>query len=79
VKHVDEGVSLNQFINLAVAEKLAHLEHDEWIRNRPTPQPAAILSALSVLDKNDSPPAPGDEPPDGYTSARGDYANVRQA
>ena len=24
-----EGVSLNQFINVAVAEKLAHLEHEE--------------------------------------------------
>ena len=23
-----EGVSLNQFINIAVAEKLAHLQHD---------------------------------------------------
>ena len=28
-----EGVSLNQFINVAVAEKLAHLEHEEWARN----------------------------------------------
>ena len=26
-----EGVSLNQFINVAVAEKLAHLEHEEWM------------------------------------------------
>jgi predicted HicB family RNase H-like nuclease len=24
-----EGVSLNQFINVAVAEKLAHLQHEE--------------------------------------------------
>jgi len=29
-----EGVSLNQLINVAVAEKLAHLEHEEWMRNR---------------------------------------------
>ena len=27
-----EGVSLNQFINVAVAEKLAHLEHEEWLQ-----------------------------------------------
>ena len=26
-----EGVSLNQFINVAVAEKLAHLQHEEWL------------------------------------------------
>src|ERR1700679_807095 len=32
-----EGVSLNQFINVAVAEKLAHLEHEEWARNRKQP------------------------------------------
>ena len=33
-----EGVSLNQFINVAVAEKLAHLEHQEWARKQ---KPAA--------------------------------------
>lgn len=32
-----EGVSLNQFINVAVAEKLAHLEHEEWARKRKHP------------------------------------------
>jgi hypothetical protein len=74
-----EGVSLNQFINLAVAEKLAHLEHDEWIRSRPTLQPGMISNALRVLDNNDNPPVSGDDLPDGYTSVRGDYANVRQA
>ena len=31
-----EGVSLNQFINIAVAEKLAHLQHEEWLAHRPT-------------------------------------------
>lgn len=30
-----EGVSLNQFINVAVAEKLAHLQHDEWLASSP--------------------------------------------
>jgi predicted HicB family RNase H-like nuclease len=38
-----EGVSLNQFINVAVAEKLAHLEHEEWVRNRK--QPSRELAA----------------------------------
>ena len=34
-----EGVSLNQFINVAVAEKLAHLEHDEWLKTRKSQPP----------------------------------------
>jgi hypothetical protein len=38
-----EGVSLNQFINVAVAEKLAHLEHEEWVRSRK--QPSKELAA----------------------------------
>ncbi len=46
-----EGVSLNQFINLAVAEKLAHLEYDEWERSRKQPTPALAARALQLLDK----------------------------
>jgi len=45
-----EGVSLNQFINVAVAEKLAHLEHDEWLKNRKKPNTQAIAKALYTLD-----------------------------
>jgi predicted HicB family RNase H-like nuclease len=30
-----EGISLNQFINVAVAEKLAHLQHEEWLGRPP--------------------------------------------
>ena len=34
-----EGVSLNQFINLAVAEKVEYLENEAWIaRRRPITQ-----------------------------------------
>jgi len=46
-----EGVSLNQFINLAVAEKLAHLEYDEWVRNRKQPTPELAARGLQLLDK----------------------------
>jgi hypothetical protein len=72
-----EGVSLNQFINLAVAEKLAHLEHDEWLRNRKKPTSAILASALYSLD-NDSEQqvAAGDELPAGYKSVQGEYASL---
>ena len=67
-----EGVSLNQFINVALAEKLAHLQHDEWLARRPQPTAAKIARALEVLDHpTHNSPAPGNELPDGYVSVRG--------
>lgn len=62
-----EGVSLNQFINVAVAEKLAHLEHDEWARNRKQPSKELAARALSLLDKAGGKAIEaGDELPDRY-------------
>ena len=62
-----EGVSLNQFINLAVAEKLAHLQHEEWDRNRKKPTPELIARAMAILDRaGTDTPEPGDELPKGY-------------
>jgi hypothetical protein len=62
-----EGVSLNQFINVAVAEKLAHLEHEEWARSRKQPTKELAARALALLDKAGNKPAdPGDELPHGY-------------
>jgi hypothetical protein len=46
-----EGVSLNQFINIAVAEKLAHLQHDEWLARRPKATGDLIAKALDILDR----------------------------
>ena len=66
-----EGVSLNQFINVAVAEKLVHLQHDEWLATRPKPTAARIARALAILDhSSQNAPDPGDELPDGYVSIR---------
>ena len=66
-----EGVSLNQFINVAVAEKLAHLEHEEWARKRKQPTKELAARALTLLDKaGDRPVQPGDELPKGYRSKR---------
>jgi hypothetical protein len=46
-----EGVSLNQFINVAVAEKLAHLQHDEWLARRPKANQALINRALDIIGR----------------------------
>jgi hypothetical protein len=62
-----EGVSLNQFINVAVAEKLAHLEHHEWTRNRNKPSEESRAKALRLLDEGgNNAPEPGDELPEGW-------------
>lgn len=62
-----EGVSLNQFINVAVAEKLAHLEHEEWVRNRKKPTKELAVRALALLDRAGTQlPEPGDELPKNY-------------
>ena len=66
-----EGVSLNQFINVAVAEKIVHLQHDEWLATRPKPTAARIARALAILDhSSQNAPDPGDELPEGYVSIR---------
>ncbi len=66
-----EGVSLNQFINVAVAERLAHLSHDEWVNSRKLPNRAKTLEAMNVLDQLGSDvPDQGDELPDEYLSQR---------
>jgi exoribonuclease R len=66
-----EGVSLNQFINIAVAEKLVHLQHEEWLATRPKPTAARIARALAVLDRSSqNAPDSGDELPASYVSIR---------
>jgi hypothetical protein len=66
-----EDVSLNQFINVAVAEKLAHLEHEEWARKRKQPTKELAARALNLLEKaSNKPVEPGDELPKGYRVKR---------
>ena len=66
-----EGVSLSQFINIAVAEKLAHLQHEEWLAQRPKATDALIDKALEVLDRpTGRSPEEFDRIPSGYVSAR---------
>jgi hypothetical protein len=64
-----EGVSMNQFINLAVAEKLAHLQHEDWLSRRMKPEAANLSHTLAILDRpTDQEQLPGDELPQGYVS-----------
>ena len=73
-----EGVSLNQFINVAVAEKLAHLQHEEWLAHRPKASAGLIAQALDILDRpSDHAPEDFDKIPKGYSSVRSKYASKR--
>ena len=55
-----EGTSLNQFINVAVAEKLSALETEAFFRERAASGDRAAF--LRFLDEaGDAPPAKGDE------------------
>jgi hypothetical protein len=56
-----EGVALNQFINVAVAEKLSALRTDDYFRERA--QRANISVAKRILKRagKGKPPIPGDE------------------
>ena len=70
-----EGVSLNQFINVAVAEKLAYLQHEEWLARRPKATSNLVAKALQILDRP-TPHAAEEEDrlPKGYVSIRRKYA-----
>jgi len=63
-----EGVALNQFINVAVAEKLSALRTEEFFRERAARAPSRV-EALRILERigRNNPPIPGDELPPGWT------------
>jgi hypothetical protein len=66
-----EGVSLNQFINVAVVEKLAHMQHEEWLAMRPKATQALIAKALAVLERpTENPPEEFDKIPEEYAVRR---------
>jgi hypothetical protein len=60
----EEGVALNQFINVAVAEKLSAMRTASFFRERG--RRANIPGAIAILERLGSTesPVPGDELPD---------------
>ncbi|BBK42691.1 hypothetical protein STVA_27110 [Allostella vacuolata] len=59
-----EGVALNQFINVAVAEKLSALRTESYFKERAAR--ADLPQALDILSRSGkgNPPMEGDELPD---------------
>lgn len=75
-----EGISLNQFINVALAEKLAHLQHDQWLARRPKITDALTKRALDILGRTDGgPPEAFDKIPAGYRPAGRKIAASKRA
>jgi len=56
-----EGVALNQFINVAVAEKLSALRTDDYFRERASKGDVAKAKRLLKRAGRGKPPLPGDE------------------
>ncbi len=56
-----EGVALNQFINVAVAEKLSALRTEDYFRERGQRGDLAKAKRLLKRAGRANPPAPGDE------------------
>jgi len=68
---IKEGATLNEFVNVAVAEKVAHYQHMEWVKNRLVPSENGLAQARSILQRAGShPPEAGDELPEGYATPR---------
>jgi hypothetical protein len=77
-----EGASLNQFIKVAVAEKVAVLQQVAWAASRQKPTPERIAQLLAFFDEQKGvPPEPWDELPEGYISIREseEYKRLLQA
>ena len=59
----EEGTTLNQFINVAVAEKLAALRTARYFQERAARADLAVFDQL-LARAAEEPPRPGDELPD---------------
>jgi hypothetical protein len=59
----EEGTTLNQFINVAVAEKLAALRTARYFQERAARADLAVFDQL-LARVGEEPPRPGDELPD---------------
>lgn len=64
-----EGTTLNQFINVAVAEKLAALRTAQYFQERTARADLLAFDRL-LASAGEEPPRPGDELPQGNRSSR---------
>ncbi|MDX2225319.1 MAG: hypothetical protein SFV21_21365 [Rhodospirillaceae bacterium] len=66
-----EGVALNQFINVAVAEKLSAIRTAAFFAERRA-RARPMSEIWAILDKagRGNPPMPGDEMPPGWTAPK---------
>lgn len=72
----EEGASVNQFINTAVAEKIAAMKTLQWLRDRASR--GNVEEALAILDRAGSePPRPGDEIEESLAEDAGKYLPAR--
>lgn len=73
----EEGVALNQLINVAVAEKLSAIRTESFFRERA--RRANIPEALAILDRLGvgNPPEKGDELPEGAESLPSENGHKR--
>lgn len=44
-----EGISLNHFISLAVAEKISRMEHESWMTSQTQPPKSATITQMDRL------------------------------
>ena len=63
----DEGVSVNQLVSSALAEKLSALDAERYLRERAERGRKVDIDAI-LAKVPDVPPQPGDELPPGYVS-----------
>jgi len=74
----EEGASVNQFINTAVAEKIASLRTLQYLRDRAARgDPAKAIALLNRL--GGEPPRPGDEVEDSLAEEGAAYHAARPA
>ena len=63
----EEGVSVNQLVSSALAEKLSALDAERYLRERAA-RGKLVDFDLIMSKVRDVPPQPGDELPPGYVS-----------
>ena len=65
-----EGIAVNQLINIALAEKISAMRTEEFFRERARRASRARTLAILARAGKGNPPIPGDELPSGWDAQR---------